>query len=276
MSAVRSADGTSIAFDRTGSGPPLIIVDGALCWRESGPATKLAAELADRFTVIAYDRRGRGESGDAATYAVAREVEDLAALIGAAGGRANVCGISSGGVLAMEAARAGAAIERLAVHEPPFVVDDSRPPAPSTYVAELNEHLAAGRRGAAVKRFMRLVGMPAVLRAAMPLFPGWRKLKGVAHTLPYDAACMGDTQSGKPLDPAHWGAVGVPTLVLVGGKSPAWMAHGTQNLADVLPSARRQVLEGQTHMVKPKVLAPALKRFFAGEQDSAERRAAAG
>ena len=262
MSVVRSTDGTTIAFERTGSGPPLIIVDGALCWRESGPARKLAAELADRFTVITYDRRGRGESGDTAPYSVQREVEDIEALIGEAGGRAHVCGISSGGVLAMEAARNGATIDRLAVYEAPFIVDDSRPPAPSTYVPELNELLAAGRRGAAVKLFMRLVGMPAILVAVTPLFPAWKKLKGVAHTLPYDAACMGDTQAGKPLDAEHWGAVSVPTLVLVGGKSPEWMANGMQSLAAVLPSARREVLDGQTHMVKAKVVAPVLKGFF--------------
>jgi pimeloyl-ACP methyl ester carboxylesterase len=262
MSAVRSKDGTRIAFERTGSGPPLIIVDGALCWRESGPARKLAAELADRFSVITYDRRGRGESGDTAPYSVQREVEDIEALIAEAGGRAYVCGISSGGVLAMEAARNGAAIDKLAVYEAPFVVDHSRPPAPSTYVPELNAALAAGRRGDAVKLFFRLVGMPAALVALTPLFPAWRKLKAVAHTLPYDAACMGDTQTGKPLDAEHWGAVRVPTLVLVGGKSPAWMANGMQSLADQLPDARRQVLEGSTHMVRPKVVGPALERFF--------------
>jgi pimeloyl-ACP methyl ester carboxylesterase len=262
VSTVRSKDGTSIAFERTGSGPPLILVDGALCWREAGPARKLAAELADRFSVIAYDRRGRGESGDTAPYAVEREIEDLEALIDEAGGRAHVCGISSGGVLAMEAVRAGAAIDRLAVYEPPFIVDDSRPPTPSTYVPDLHERLAAGRRGEAVKLFMRLVGMPPALVALTPLFPAWRKLKGVAHTLPYDAACMGDTQSGKPLDAEHWGAVGVPTLVLLGGKSPDWMATGMASLAEVLPNARREVLEGQTHMVKPKVVAPAIGRFF--------------
>jgi pimeloyl-ACP methyl ester carboxylesterase len=129
-------------------------------------------------------------------------------------------------------------------------------------VADLNELLAAGRRGAAVKLFMRLVGMPAILVAVTPLFPGWKKLKGVAHTLPYDAACMGDTQAGKPLDAEHWSAVSVPTLVLVGGKSPEWMTNGMQSLAELLPNARREVLEGQTHMVKAKVLAPALKKFF--------------
>jgi len=262
MTSVRSKDGTTIAFERTGSGPPLILVDGALCWRESGPARKVAAALADRFTVITYDRRGRGESGDTPPYSVQREVEDIEALLAEAGGRAHACGFSSGGVLAMEAARAGAAIDRLVVYEAPFIVDDSRPPVSSRYVPELNELLAAGRRGDAVKLFMRLVGMPKILLAVSPLFPGWGKLKGVAHTLPYDAACMGDTQAGRPLEAAHWGAVTVPTLVMVGGKSPAWMANGMRSLAELLPDGRLQVLEGQTHMVKAKALAPAVKPFL--------------
>jgi len=262
MTSVRSKDGTTIAFERTGSGPPLILVDGALCWRESGPARKVAAALADRFTVITYDRRGRGESGDTPPYSVQREVEDIEGLLAEAGGRAHACGFSSGGVLAMEAARAGAAIDRLVVYEAPFIVDDSRPPVSSRYVPELNELLAAGRRGDAVKLFMRLVGMPKILLAVSPLFPGWGKLKGVAHTLPYDAACMGDTQAGRPLEAAHWGAVSVPTLVMVGGKSPAWMANGMRSLAELLPDGRLQVLEGQTHMVKAKALAPAVKPFL--------------
>lgn len=109
---------------------------------------------------------------------------------------------------------------------------------------------------------MRVVGMPAVLVAAAPRFPAWKKLKAVAHTLPYDAACMGDTQAGTPLDAERWGAVGVPTLVIVGGKSPEWMAHGMRSLAELPPDARRQVLAGQTHMVKATAVAPALKRFF--------------
>lgn len=263
MSTVRSADGTPIAYERTGSGPSLILVDGALCYRDSGPARKMAAELADRFTVIAYDRRGRGESGDTQPYSVGREVEDLQALIAEAGGRASLCGFSSGAVLAMEAARAGAAVDRIAAYEPPLVVDDTRPAAPADYVAGLTGDLAAGNRGGAVKRFMRMVGMPAPLLAVFPLFPGWGKLKGVAHTLPYDAAVMGeDTQAGRPLDPERWGAVHAPTLVLAGAKSGEWMQNGTRQLADLLPQGRREVVEGQTHMVKAKPLAPIVTRFF--------------
>ena len=191
MSTVRSKDGTAIAYERAGSGPPLILVDGALCYRDSGPARKMAAELADRFTVFTYDRRGRGESGDTQPYSVAREVEDLEALIEAAGGRAQLVGFSSGAVLALEAARAGAAIDKIAAYEPPLIVDDSRSPTPSDYVPGLRSDLAAGRPGAAVKRFMRLVGMPGFLVALFPALPNWRKLKRVAPTLPYDADDFG-------------------------------------------------------------------------------------
>ena len=262
MSTVRSKDGTAIAYERAGSGPPLILVDGALCYRDSGPARKMAAELADRFTVFTYDRRGRGESGDTQPYSVAREVEDLEALIEAAGGRAQLVGFSSGAVLALEAARAGAAIDKIAAYEPPLIVDDSRSPTPSDYVPGLRSDLAAGRPGAAVKRFMRLVGMPGFLVALFPALPNWRKLKRVAPTLPYDAMILGETQSGRPLDCEHWAAVRVPTVVLVGGKSGEWMANGTRSLAELLPESEYEELEGQSHMVKAKALAPALKRVL--------------
>jgi pimeloyl-ACP methyl ester carboxylesterase len=259
MSTVTSRDGTTIAYERTGAGHPVIIVDGALCYRGSGPARKVAAELSDRFTVVTYDRRGRGESGDTEPYSVEREIEDIEALIEAAGGRADLVGFSSGAVLALEAACAGAAIDRIAAYEPPLIVDDTRPPTPADYVPGLEADLAAGRPGAAVKRFMRLVGMPGVLVSLFPILPNWGRLKRVAPTLVYDAAIMGDTQSGRPLDRGRWAAVRVPTIVLVGGKSPGWMANGTRALAELLPSSERVVLEGQSHMVKARALAPTLK-----------------
>ncbi len=262
MSTVTSRDGTTIAYERSGTGPPLIIVDGALCYRDSGPARKVADNLADEFTVVIYDRRGRGESGDTEPYSVAREVEDLEALISAVGGRASLVGFSSGAVLALEAARAGVPIDEIVAYEPPLIIDSSRPPAPPEYLPGLRSELAAGRRGAAVKRFMRLVGMPAVMVALFPLLPNWGKLKRVAPTLPYDAEIMGDLQSGQPLDAEHWAGVRVPTFVLAGGKSPDWMKNGTSSLADLLPASRYEVLEGQTHMVKAKVLAPVLKRLL--------------
>ncbi len=271
MSSVTSKDGTTIAYERIGAGPPLIIVDGALCYRDSGPARKVAAELADQFTVIIYDRRGRGESGDTQPYAVQREVEDLDALIAAAGGRAQLVGFSSGAVLALESARAGAAIDKIAAYEPPLIVDGSRPPTPPDYVPGLRSDLAANRPGDAVKRFMRLVGMPRLFVSLFPVLPNWGKLKRVAPTLPYDAAVMGETQSGRPLDPEHWATVRAPTVVLVGGKSGVWMANGTRSLAESLPESQYEVLEGQSHMVKAKALAPALKRLLASTDASSTR-----
>jgi pimeloyl-ACP methyl ester carboxylesterase len=263
MSTVRSSDGTTIAYDRSGDGAAVILVDGALCHRKSGPSG-LAAKLAPRFTVYTYDRRGRGESADAAPYAVDREVEDIEALIDAAGGRAHVYGISSGAVLALEVARRGAAIDRLALYEPPFIVDDSRPAIPADYRAQLDACIESGRRGDAVRLFMRQVGVPSVLVALMRLAPAWSRLEAVAHTLAYDAEVMGETQAGAPLPAGRWAGVTTPTMVVVGGKSPTWFHHGTGALADALPNADHRVLDGQTHMVKAKALAPLLSEFFAG------------
>jgi pimeloyl-ACP methyl ester carboxylesterase len=263
MHTVRSKDGTTIAYERSGGGPPLILVDGALCYRASGPSRPVAAQLAQHFSVYVYDRRGRGDSGDTAPYAVEREVEDLHALVEEAGGSAYACGFSSGAVLALEAASRGIAIERLALYEPPFIVDDSRAPLPGDYAERLDALLAGDRRGSMLKLFMRQVGAPAVMVGLMPLMPAWSKLKSVAHTLRYDAAVMGDTQSGRPLDTGRWAAATAPTLAIVGGKSPGWMQHGMRTLADELPNARLEVLDGQTHMVKAKAVAPALVDFLA-------------
>jgi pimeloyl-ACP methyl ester carboxylesterase len=266
MSAtVTSRDGTTIAYETTGTGPPLILVDGALCYRDFGPSRKLAEQLAGDFTVITYDRRGRGESGDGLTYAVEREVEDLEALIEAAGGSAHVYGISSGAALALDAAQRDIGVERLALYEAPFIVDDGRAPIDPDYVSRLNGFLVAGRPGDAVRLFMRQVGMPALLVKLMRFMPAWPKLKGVAHTLPYDGAVMQGTQDGRPLPEGRWSDVTMPTLVVAGGKSDPWMHHGMRALADALPDVRFETLAGQNHMVKPRALAPVLAEFFAGE-----------
>ena len=264
MEKVISKDGTVIAFDRVGSGPPLILVDGALCYRGSGPMAPLAALLAPHFTVFTYDRRGRGDSGDTAPYAVEREVEDIDALIKEAGGSAFVYGISSGAGLALEAANRGLVVRKLALYEAPFIVDDTRAPVPADVVQQLERLVAADRRSDAVRLFMKLVGVPAVFVALMRFMPAWSKLKGVAHTLPYDLTIVSDNQRGKPLPSTRWMATTVPTLVVAGGKSPAWMRNAMQSLARVLPSAKHYTLEGQTHMVSAKALAPVLAEFFGG------------
>jgi pimeloyl-ACP methyl ester carboxylesterase len=262
MSTVRSADGTTIAYTRAGQGPPLILVDGALCSRSFGPMPKLAAQLTEHFTVYTYDRRGRGDSGDTAPYEPDREVEDLEALVALAGEQVFVHGTSSGAALALEAAKHIRSITKLAVYEPPFIVDDTRPPMPEDWLPRLKALVAGGQRGDAVKMFMRFVGTPAIVTAVMPLTPVWGKLKAVAPTLPYDIAILADHQRGIALTQAEWAAIKVPTLVAAGGKSPAWMTNGTRALASALPDATYRTLPGQNHMVKAQAIAPALTEFF--------------
>jgi pimeloyl-ACP methyl ester carboxylesterase len=261
MPTVISKDGTPIAFERSGSGPALILVDGALCYRAFGPMPQLAALLAEHFTVYTFDRRGRGESGDTAPYAIEREVEDIAALVAEAGGSAHVYGISSGAALALEAANRIRGIRKLALYEAPFIVDSSRAPVVSTW-QEIDKAVAADRRADALKHFMKMVGMPGFVIWLMRLMPAWSKLKAVAHTLRYDGALMRDHMRGRPLPAAQWGEVAGPTLSVAGGKSPQWMRNAMQAVAGVLRSARYRTLEGQNHMVKPKALAPVLVEFF--------------
>lgn len=267
MPHVTSKDGTRIAYDKTGSGPVLVLVDGAFCHRAFGPAPKLAPLLAQRFTVVTYDRRGRGESGDGKAYAVEREVEDLRALVDAAGGSAALLGLSSGAVLAARAAAAGVPVTGLVLYEPPLVTNDAPAPLPPDRWDEVRQHLDAGRRGDAVKAFMRMVGVPAFVIPLMRIMPGvWPKLTGVAHTLPYDHAVLGHGGAGKPM-PADVAtalrAVRVPTLVGLGGKSPAYMAHTAEAVAKAIPGAQLRVLPGQTHDVAPKVLVPLVEGFLA-------------
>jgi pimeloyl-ACP methyl ester carboxylesterase len=262
MNTVRSADGTTISYTRAGQGPPLILVDGALCSRSFGPMPKLAEQLAPHFTVYTYDRRGRGESGDTQPYAPDREIEDLEALIALAGETVYLHGTSSGAALVLEAAKHIRSITRLAVYEPPFIIDGSRPPMPDDYLPRLKGLVADGRHGDAVKMFMRFVGTPAVFTAIMPLTPVWGKLKAVAPTLPYDITIVHDHQHGTPYTPGEWAAVKAPTLVAAGGKSPAWMTNATRTLADALPDATYRTLPGQNHMVKAQAIAPVLTDFF--------------
>jgi pimeloyl-ACP methyl ester carboxylesterase len=260
MKTVRSKDGTAIAYDQSGNGPPLILVDGALCSRAFGPMPKLARLLARRFTVLNYDRRGRNESGDTAPYTIEREVEDLAALIDEAGGSAYVLGLSSGAALALAAAASGLNIKKLALYEPPFVASGGGHQPPADSQTQLARLISAGRRGDAVKFFMtKMVGVPAIVAALMRFSPVWKKLTAVAHTLPYDAAVMGDFTV--PTKRAR--SVAAATLVMDGGKSPAPLRHAVESAADAIPNARRLTLKGQTHNVALKILAPVVEEFFA-------------
>ena len=255
MNEVTSKDGTTIAFDRLGDGPPVILVCGAATDRMAN--APLAELLAEHFTVFNYDRRGRGDSGDTPPYAVEREVEDIDALIDAAGGSAFLYGTSSGAGLALEAAASGLDITKLALWEPPFILDESSRP-PADQVEQYNEMIAAGSRGDAVEFFMaKVVGLPPEFVAYARTQPFWQAQEALAHTLAYDATIMGDYSL-----PVERAAVTVPTLVLAGGASFPFMRETAQALADVLPAGQHRVLEGQEHNVDPAVLAPVLTEFL--------------
>ncbi|HJR70916.1 MAG TPA: alpha/beta hydrolase [Gammaproteobacteria bacterium] len=258
MSHITSQDGTPIAYERLGSGPPVILIDGAMCSRAFGPMPKIAALLALHFTVYLYDRRGRGESGDTPPYAKARELEDIEALIGAAGGSVFAVGLSSGAALALEAGASSARIKKLAVYEPPYMVDNPRF-AQVDHEGNLRALVAAGQHGAAVKYFMRMVNVPAPFILLMQLMRGmWRKLKAVAPTLPYDMAIMGDWQ----IPSARLAKLATPTLAMYGGKTETRLKRAIEELVKVLPDVRQQVLPGQTHNVSAAALVPALVAFF--------------
>lgn len=261
METVVSKDGTTIAFDRYGGGPPLILVSGATATRAA--ETSLAETMSEDFTVLSYDRRGRGDSGDTLPYAVEREMEDLEALINEAGGSAFVFGHSSGGVLALRATASGLEIPKLAVYEPPFIVDNSRPSVPDDYVEHLDHLIAEGRKDDALEYFMtKAVGIPEEYIEQMKAAPFWEMSKSVAHTIPYDGRVMGNTMSGKPLSKEPWDSIEAPTLVIDGGASEAWMRHGARQLADILPDSQHVTLEGQDHGPANEVLAPVLVEFF--------------
>ena len=262
MSTVRSRDGTTIAYDRLGAGggPPVILVDGAFCSRAFGPMPKLAPRLARDFTVFMYDRRGRGSSGDTAPYAVAREIDDIDALIHEAGGSAFVYAISSGAALALEAAASGLSINRLALYEAPFMVGTPAHVPPAHHHEQLVRLIAQGRRGDAVKFYMKdVIGMPGWLVSIFRFLPMWSKLKAIAPTLAYDSSIMGDFS----LPVRRAAALTMPALVISGDKSYPVLREAARRLAEVIPGAQLRTLPGQTHNVAAAALAPVLKEFFA-------------
>lgn len=264
MPFVTSRDGTRIGYTTIGTGPALILVDGAMCWRASGPATPLAEQLKDRFTVYTYDRRGRGESGDTKPYATAREVEDLDAVIAAAGGSALVYAISSGAALALEAAGNGSAISKMVLYEAPFITERSRPLIDAGYVARMAEFVARGDHAGAIKLFMREgVQIPAFAVFMMQLMGMMKKMAPVAPTLPYDTALTAPFQAGEPLPANRWSKATMPVLCVGGGKSDAWMQNAQKAIAAVLPHAQHRTLDGQNHMVAPTAIAPLIKEFLA-------------
>ena len=259
MNPVISRDGTPIAWERSGSGAPVIVVDGALCSRAFGPSPKLAKVLAQRFTVYTYDRRGRGRSGDTQPFALGREVEDIAALIAQAGEPVSLIGLSSGGALALEAAASGLPIRRVVAYEPPFVDVDGLHNG-GEHEPRLRQLVAAGDRTGAVKYFMKtMVGLPSPLVLMMRLMPWmWHKLEAVAHTLPYDAAVM----NAFTIPTARYGSIGIPVLLANGSKTDPRIQRAARMVAEAIPGAQHVTLEGQTHNVNPSVLSAAIVNFF--------------
>ena len=261
METTKSADGTVIAYDRTGDGPPLIVAVGAFCDRRSFVPP---AGLTGRFTVYTYDRRGRGDSGDTPPYSADLEVADLAAVVaaassGVASSEVYAFGHSSGGALVLRAAAHGVPLTAVASYEAPFVIPGTRKVAQDP-ADRIREMVAAGRRGDAVRYWMTsVVAAPPQVLTMMEGSPAWPALEALAHTLPYDIALTGDQGV-----PASLAAIAMPVLVLGGGTSPDWFHRTVTETAAVIPGARLVMMEGYDHGVPPEVIAPVLTEFFLG------------
>ena len=261
MKTVTSKDGTTIAFDKQGEGPAMILVDGAMGTRASGSKPELAALLAQHFAVYSYDRRGRGDSGDTMPYSVDREIEDIAAVIDEAGGSAFLFGHSSGGCLALDATvELDGKVGKLAIYEAPYNDDPEAQKVWREYIKNLTEALAADRRGDAVALFMALVGLPAARIEEVRHMPFFSGMEAVAPTLAYDHTAIMGKDGTIPRERAA--RIHVPTLVMAGGNGLPFMLETARTLSQVIPGAELRVLEGQTHEVDPKVLAPVLAEFL--------------
>jgi pimeloyl-ACP methyl ester carboxylesterase len=261
MHEVTSKDGTNIAYDKQGEGPAVILVAGAMCARLSWSGPELSKLLAPHFTVYNYDRRGRGDSEDTKPYAVAREVEDIEALINEADGTAYLWGHSSGASLALEAAiQLPNKVTKLAMYDAPYNNDPEARPGWKAYVEQLTQDLAAHRRGDAVALFMQYVGMSADQIEGMRHAPMWPALEALAPTLAYDHTALLGKDRAVPTKRAA--TVTIPTLVMNGGASFPFMYDTAQALSKAIPNAKLRTIEGQTHAVDVDVLAPVLVEFF--------------
>ncbi|WP_267715320.1 alpha/beta fold hydrolase [Streptomyces sp. CoH17] len=252
-----SRDGTRIAYHRSGQGPVVVLVSGAM---STGATTApLAAELSDRFDVVVYDRRGRGGSGDTAPYAVEREIEDLAALIEEVGGEASLYGMSSGGALVLRAAASGLPVRRAAVYEVPYAMDDAAVRAAAAYTERLAEALGRGGHGDAVELFLRHTGLGEGMIRGARQSPMWAGMESLAPSLAYDDAVLG----GGRVPTSAIASIGAPLLALAGGASDAWWHEAARAVARAAPEGTYGTVAGQTHRVEPGVLAPVLAEFLA-------------
>jgi pimeloyl-ACP methyl ester carboxylesterase len=257
-----SKDGTQIAYDKTGSGPALIIVNGAFSYRDNGNTKPLVKLLSSHFTVYDYDRRGRGESSDTQPYSVSREVEDLQAIAAITGEVPYVCGFSSGCAVILNAVNHGQTFRKIVLYEPPYVAITKADRLPHEEIKkEIESLLAAGKRTKVVSYFLRkVVGVPGlfILLFRLTKRAGWKKNERVAHTLLYDLELMGNLS----FPPGLAAENRAPVLVIGGEKSPERLANGVKNVAKHVPHAEARFLKGQTHNVSVEVIAPELIRFL--------------
>jgi pimeloyl-ACP methyl ester carboxylesterase len=266
MAHVTSKDGTQIAYSKVGSGPTLIIICGATQFRAFDASLAVLADLlAPQFTVITYDRRGRGESGNTLPFAPAREIEDIAALVQAGGGRASLLGYSSGAVVALEAAVAGLPIDKVLMYEPPFVVPASGfPPPPADYVEALNKMTASGDKDGAPAYFLKTIGLPPEAIEGIKQSAMWPTMQSIGPTIAYDGQFMFDAYYTEEKFPARWKKATMPVLVLNGDRSFPFMPMAAEAVAAALPNVSRKVLPGQDHGPTPDVIAPVIRDFLGG------------
>ena len=261
MESVSSRDGTSIAYETYGQGPPLITVCGATCDRALMRPT--AQALSQHFTTVNYDRRGRGDSGDTPPYAVDREIEDIAALIDKVGRPAHLYGHSSGASLVLHAVAAGLPVDRFVLHDPPYSPDDaSSKEAARSFAQRIRGLLAENKRAEAIETWFRGTGVPDEMLEGMRETSGWPGLVALAPTLAYDSAVMGDIENGGAIPEEVAARATRPGLVLVGGDSPPFMMEVSRRLANLLPQGRHRVLEGHGHVAAPEVLVPVVAEFL--------------
>ncbi len=257
-----SKDGTLIAYDKSGTGPALILVDGAFAYRQNGNTRELVNLLKNDFTVYDYDRRGRGESGDTPPYTVDREIEDLNAIVEASGGTPFVCGFSSGCGLILRAVNRGQKFKKIVLYEPPYVAIHKADELPEKAIKKTIENLILeGKKSNAARYFLKnVVQVPGLFLFFIPLLnpSGWKKSEDVAHTLTYDLEVMGNLAFPPGLAANNLS----PLLVIGGEKSPERLANGVMNVAKHVPNSQTVFLKGQTHNVSMKALAPELIRFF--------------
>lgn len=264
MKTITSADGTAIAYDKTGSGPTIIVISNVA--EDHTGVAGLVRILSEDFTVISFDRRGRGASGDPQPYDPAHEIEDIAALIDIAGGSAALTSGSGGCAIALDAASAlGGRVTGLYLYEPPFIVDASRPPAPANYVEHVEELVAAGKRGEAVEYVMaEMIRVPAEYIEPMKQDPSWNEMARYAHTFAYEGRILRGLMDGKPLPANRW-SIDAPIAVAVGGNSESYFRVAADALAALLPKVTVQNLPGQDHgafWAAPEPVAASIREFM--------------